>query len=110
MPGISTSVVAVATRPNLHVSGMTVMLESMATARPVVLTATPGVDDYARDGATALLTAPGDARALADRVLGLLAAPHDAEALGRRARAAVEERYTSTHMVRGLARAIGVAG
>ena len=40
----SASVVAIATRPNLHVSGMTVSLEAMATGRPVVATR------HARDG------------------------------------------------------------
>ena len=36
----SASVVAIATRPNLHASGMTVGLEAMAVGRPVVAYAT----------------------------------------------------------------------
>jgi len=103
------SVVAVATRPNLHVSGMTVGLESMATARPVVLTATPGADDYFEDGVTAALVPPSDPRALADRLLTLLDDPVTAADLGRRARAEVERRLTSAHMVEQMARAVGIA-
>ena len=104
------AVVAIATRPNLHVSGMTVLLESMATARPVVLTGSPGVEDYATDGETALLVPTRDAGGLADRVLGLLADPGEARALGERARASVEARLTSDHMVQDLARVIGLVG
>lgn len=102
------SVVAVATRPNLHMSGLTVTLESMSTGRPVVLTRTPGVDDYVVDGDNALLSSVGEPEELAERVIALLASPDDARALGERARAVVEERFTSGHMVRGLARVTGL--
>lgn len=102
------SVVAVATRPNLHMSGLTVSLESMATARPVVLTATPGVEDYVEDGVNGLLVPPRDPRALAGRVLDLLADPDAAAATGVRARARLEERFTSAHMVAGMAAAVGL--
>lgn len=103
------SVVAVATRPNLHMSGLTVSLESMATARPVVLTASPGVEDYVTDGENAHLVAGGDPDALAARVLALLDSPTDARDLGQRARAGVEAGLTSAHMVQGMARAVGLA-
>jgi glycosyltransferase involved in cell wall biosynthesis len=103
------SVVVVATRPNLHVSGMTVSLESMAMARPVVLTRTPGAEDYIEDGTTGLFASVGDPGSVADRILDLLAAPEEAKVLGARARAEVEARLTSAHMVRGLSRAIGLS-
>lgn len=101
-------VLVIATRPNLHVSGATVGMEAMATGRPVVVTRTPGTDDYFRDGRTALLAAPGDAVGLADHVLQLLADPAAAAALGRAARAEVEQRLTSEALVRDLARVLGV--
>lgn len=104
------SVVVVATRPNLHMSGLTVTLESMSTGRPVVLTRTPGVEDYVVDGDNALLSTVGEPDELAAHVLGLLASPDDARALGERARAVVEQRFTSGHMVRGLARVTGLTG
>lgn len=97
------AVVAVATRPNLHVSGATVGMEAMATGRPVVMTRTPGTEDYFRDGAGARLASPGDAAGLAGHVLELLADPSAAAALGRSAREEVERRLTSAAMVRDLA-------
>lgn len=102
------SVVAIATRPNLHASGMTVSLEAMATARPIVVTRTPGIEDYVDDGVTGLLVPVGDDAALADRVSRLLVDPASAAALGRAGRAAVEESLTTRHLVRGLAAFLGV--
>ncbi|MFG6492863.1 glycosyltransferase family 4 protein [Microbacterium sp. P03] len=94
----SASVVAIATRPNLHVSGMTVSLESMATGRPVVETRTPGMDDYVAHGDTGLLSEPGDPDALAAHVLELLEDPERAREMGRSARRTVETRFTSEQM------------
>ncbi|WP_456789887.1 glycosyltransferase family 4 protein [Cellulomonas sp. P5_C5] len=102
------SVVAVATRPNLHMSGLTVSLESMATARPVVLTRTPGVEDYVDDGANARLVATESPESLADAVVELLDDPAEARALGLRARAVVEDRLTSVHLVDNMAAAVGL--
>ena len=102
------SVVAVATRPNLHMSGLTVSLESMATARPVVLTRTPGVEDYVADGDNARLVPTEAPEDLADAVVELLDDPTAAHALGRRARAAVEDRLTSVHLVDNMAAAVGL--
>lgn len=96
------SVVAVATRPNLHVSGMTVSLEAMSTGRPVVLSDHPGVGDYVADGRTGLLARPGDPGAMADRILDLLDDPAAAAAMGGRGRAAVEERFTTRAMCGAL--------
>jgi glycosyltransferase involved in cell wall biosynthesis len=102
------SVVALATRPNQHPSGMTVSLESMATARPVVMTDTPGIDDYVLDERTGFLTPVGDSRAMAGRVLQLLADPALAEEFGLAGRAAVEAGLTSSHMVQELAAFTGL--
>ena len=100
------SVVAVATRPNLHMSGLTVSLESMATARPVVLTRTPGVEDYVDDGDNARLVPTEAPEDLADAVVELLDDPAAAHALGLRARAAIEDRLTSVHLVDNMAAAV----
>ncbi|WP_253258955.1 glycosyltransferase family 4 protein [Subtercola boreus] len=97
------SVVAIATRPNLHASGMTVSLEAMATARPVVMTDTPGIDDYVFDQQTGFLTPVGDAPAMAERVLQLLADASLAQEFGLAGRRAVEAGLTSSQMVRELA-------
>lgn len=94
----SASLVAIATRPNLHVSGMTVSLEALATGRPVVATRTPGMDDYIADGETGLLSAPADAEALAANILALLSDPARAAEMGAAGRRSVEERFTSELM------------
>lgn len=83
------SVVALPTLDNLHVSGMTAALEAQASARPVVLSGTPGAEDYVRDGTCGHLVPPGDAAALASRVQDVLdggaATVADMGAAGRRA-------------------------
>ncbi|MFP7833512.1 glycosyltransferase family 4 protein [Marisediminicola sp. LYQ134] len=100
------SVVAIATRPNLHVSGMTVALESMSVGRPVVVTSTPGMDDYVQDGETGRLATVGDGSSVAAAVLDLLRAPDVAADLGRAARAAVEDDMTTAHLAGRLSRII----
>lgn len=100
------SVVAVATRPNLHVSGLTVSLESMATGRPVVITESPGMDDYLHDGGTAVLVPPRRADVLCEGIIRLLDDPAQAEHMGHRGRAAIEQGLTTAHLARNLARFI----
>lgn len=89
------SVVAVALRPNLHVSGATVMLEAMACERPVVATATAGVAEYVRDRETGVLVPAGDADALARALDELLSDPEGARELGREGRRRVEGGFSS---------------
>lgn len=103
----SASIVAIATRPNLHVSGMTVSLEAMATGRPVVETRSPGMDDYVVHGETGLLTEQGDDAALADGVLALLADEDRAQALGVASRERVASAFTSASMTRRIAEILG---
>ena len=97
------SVVAVATRDNLHASGMTVSLEAMATGRPVVMTNTPGIEDYVEHERTGLLAPVGDSSALAGHVLRLLGDEAEARAFGAAGRALVEERLTTRHLAASLA-------
>lgn len=103
------SVVALATLPNLHVSGVTVALEAMATGRPVVITGSPGMDDYVEDGVTGLVTPQGDPAALADGVTDLLTDPDRARRMGEAARAAVSTGMTTRHLVDGLSGVLGLA-
>lgn len=100
------SVVAVATHPNLHVSGMTVSLEAQSVGRPVVLTRTPGTADYVEDGETGFLTPVGDAGRLADHIISILDDPDAGAALGSRGRAAIERDLTDRHLAARLRRAI----
>lgn len=97
------SVVAIATRPNLHASGMTVSLEAMAVGRPVVITETPGLNDYVQDRETGFLVPCNDDRALASRILTLLEDQDEARAMGARARRRVVATFTSKQMADEIA-------
>ncbi len=98
----ATTVVAIATRPNLHVSGMTAVLEGMATGRPVVLTRTPGAEDYVRDGEWGLLTEPGSVEDLASGILYSLDSGN-AERMGAAAAMAVAAEFSSARLAARLA-------
>lgn len=97
------SVVALATRPNLHASGMTVGLEAQSVGRPVVVCDTPGMGDYFVDGETAALVPPRDPERMAAEILTLLDDPARAEGLGRAGREHVLSRHTTSTMGAELA-------
>ena len=97
------SIVAVATRHNLHVSGMTTALEAMSMGRPVVLSGTPGAGDYVKDGRTGRLVLPGDAQAMADAMVELLSEREMLSTMGSAAAAHVRECHSESSMARRLA-------
>jgi glycosyltransferase involved in cell wall biosynthesis len=98
------SVVAIAAKPVPAAgSGLTVTLEAMACARPVVITANPGIEEYVEHGLTGLLVPPGDDEAFADAVASLLADPAAAQEMGRAGRRAVEQRFTTDHLAADIA-------
>lgn len=97
------AVVAVAVRSNLHVSGISVVLEAMACQRAVVATRTPGITEYIDDGCTGLLVPPGDKDHLAAAIGGLLADPERRHEMGRAAHAAVVRRHSTEHQAARLA-------
>ena len=100
------SVVAVATANNLHASGMTVSLEAMATGRPVVMTRTPGIEDYINDGVSGFLTPPGDHKALAAAVARLLEQPQLAHQMGLAGQREVADGMTTAHLARRISEII----
>lgn len=97
------SVAVLATRPNLHASGMTVGLEAQACAVPVVACGTPGMDDYFDDGVTAALVPPLDPERMAAAVVELLDEPDRARAMGRAGREKVLASHTTSTMAGDLA-------
>jgi glycosyltransferase involved in cell wall biosynthesis len=106
------TVVAVAVRPNLHVSGITVILEAMARGLPVVTTRTAGIEAYLDDGRTAVLVPPGNEGAMADALVDLLRDPAAATALGENGRRHVLEHHSTETMaaaLRGVLAGVGVA-
>lgn len=95
-------VVAVALRPTRQGSGLTVALEAMASARPLVITGNPGLEQYVEHGVTGLLVPPGDASAMAQAVRSLLLDPEAAAEMGRQARRRVMQLFTSRDMAEDL--------
>lgn len=98
----ASSVLVLATRENLHVSGMTAALEAMATGRPVVATATAGMTDYVRPNDSGFLVPVRQSEQLAERTLQLLDDPVLARQMGERGRDAVETVLNTERMIQDL--------
>ncbi|MBU9766758.1 glycosyltransferase family 4 protein [Mycobacterium sp. TNTM28] len=96
-------VVAVALKPTVSGSGLTVALEAMASGRPLVMTANPGVDAYVEHGVTGLLVPPDDVDAFAAAIGELLSDPARRAEMGAAAAIRARERFTSSRMVANLA-------
>jgi glycosyltransferase involved in cell wall biosynthesis len=71
----------------------TVILEAMASARPVVSTRLAGIPELVIDAATGLLAPPGDSKALAHALEQLLADPELRLRFGHAGRARVEQHF-----------------
>jgi glycosyltransferase involved in cell wall biosynthesis len=97
------SVVAVATRPNIHGSGMSVILEAMACGRPYVVTASEGLEGYLRHGYDGLVVPAGDVELFTSAVGALLADPERADAMGAAGRARLERELTTDIQAKHLA-------
>lgn len=99
-------VVALAAQPSNRGTGSTVVLEAAASARPVVATRNPAMEDLVgTDGTRGLLVPPGDPQAFAEALATLLTDPGRARAMGAAARAWLEENHTTAHMaadIRGV--------
>jgi glycosyltransferase involved in cell wall biosynthesis len=85
----SCAVVVVPLQPNDFQAGITTILEAMAMARPVVVTATAGQRDVVVDGETGVLVPPDDPQALREALRRLLADARERRRLGENARDAV---------------------
>lgn len=77
-----------------------VMLESMATARPVVVSRAGGMPEIIRDGINGYVVPMGDAAALAAKCRELLSDPRLCRQLGRQGRALTEKHWTKEVMTR----------
>jgi glycosyltransferase involved in cell wall biosynthesis len=97
------SVVAIALKPTLSGSGLTVALEAMSSGRAVVMTDNPGISDYVEHGVTGLLVPPNDVEAFAAAIGELLADPQRRAEMGAAGAARVRERFTSGVMASDLA-------
>jgi glycosyltransferase involved in cell wall biosynthesis len=97
------AVVAVATQPNIHGSGMSVVLEAMACGRPYVVTASAGLEGYVRHGHDGLVVPPGNIDMFARAVEGLLADPQRADGMGAAGRARLVRELTTDNQAKHLA-------
>jgi glycosyltransferase involved in cell wall biosynthesis len=95
--------VAICTRPNIHASGLTATLESMAMGKAVVATRNPGLEDYVVHGETGLLVPPDDPEAMARALVELVTDPDRCSQLGAAARARVVGKLSTKAMCRRLA-------
>jgi glycosyltransferase involved in cell wall biosynthesis len=82
-----------------------VALEAMASGVPIVASDVGGLKEMLRDGDTALLVRPGDARALCSAIVTCLDDPGMRDRMVARAGAEVEEQYDVRRMI---VRIIGV--
>jgi glycosyltransferase involved in cell wall biosynthesis len=77
-------------------------IEAYAAGRPVVASATGGVEDWLDHGRTGLSVPAGDVRALATALSELLDDPERQQAMGEAGRRTVSERFTEAHHVAAL--------
>jgi len=77
-------------------------LEAQAAGRPVIASATGGVEDWLEDGVNGMCVRPGDARDLARALDELLADPDRQAAMGAAGRQMVSERFTPERHVAAL--------
>lgn len=75
-----------------------VMLEAMATGRPIVVSRAGGMPEVVKDGQNGFIVEMKNEEELADRCLQLLLNPDLAEAMGKKGREMVEKHYTKEIM------------
>lgn len=96
-------VVAVPTHVRAYPTGQSVALESMAMARCCVVTDTPAMRDYLRDGVDALLVPAHDVSGLRAALQRAVADGELRAQVGAAARRAVEDRFNAPTMWRTIA-------
>ncbi|MEA3209729.1 MAG: hypothetical protein QOE70_2786 [Chthoniobacter sp.] len=80
----------------------TVILEAMASAKPIVSTQVAGVPEQIVDGRTGLLVKPGDERGLADALARLVQSLELRQQFGQAARRRLEEEFAIERTVQPL--------
>ncbi|MDE2261551.1 MAG: glycosyltransferase family 4 protein [Gammaproteobacteria bacterium] len=88
-------------RPDIS-SGQVVLMQAMRCAKPIVISATAGIEDYVADGTDVLLFKPGSAEDLASRLRILLENAGLRRAMGAAAGETYEQRFNSSAFARDL--------
>lgn len=79
-----------------------VILETMASSRPVIATRIGGIPEAIQDGENGLLIAVGDVGEFFKAILRLSREPQFAKALGRKGRNIAEQRFTTTALAQAV--------
>lgn len=80
------TIVAVTTFSTPNACGVTSLLEAMAMAKPIIVSANPALRDYIPPDDACIVVPIGDRAALGAAIAALLANPSEAAAMGERAR------------------------
>ncbi|MDB4989421.1 MAG: sugar transferase, PEP-CTERM/EpsH1 system associated [Myxococcaceae bacterium] len=88
-----------------YAAGVNAVLEGMAMAKPVVVSASRGLDSYLDDGAVRPVP-PGNPAAMREALLEVIQSPATALALGQRARQIVEAGRNLDSYVAAIARTV----
>lgn len=92
-----------------YAAGVSVLLEAMAMAKPVVISRTAGISDYVVPDETGVYAAPADADELRHRILDLWEQPTRLQRLGVNARQLVEEKINMDLYVEQVAQIVNEA-
>jgi glycosyltransferase involved in cell wall biosynthesis len=84
-------------------------IEALAAGRPVIASATGGIEDWLEHGVNGLLVPAGDVAALATTLTELLADPVRQAAMGAAGMRLVAERYSRERHVAALSEAYAAA-
>jgi glycosyltransferase involved in cell wall biosynthesis len=98
----SADVVVCSVFDNAYAAGVTTILEAASVGRPLVVTATRGLNDYL-SAERAMLVPPSNPRAMRSAIEGLLADRAWADQLAQAARQHVERHHSNEQWVNGIA-------
>jgi glycosyltransferase involved in cell wall biosynthesis len=97
------NVVVLPLRDMIHAGGINTLLEAMAMACPIVISASRGLSDYVVDGQTAVTVPVGDAAAMAAAIQRLARRRDEARTFGEHARRFVVEHCDNRQYAKILA-------
>lgn len=86
-----------------YAAGANGALEAMATGKPLILSRSPGLEDYVEHDETGYFVPPQDSATLRDSILSLWENPVQRQRLGANARRVVEERMNMDTYVNQIA-------
>lgn len=92
--------------PANHAAGVQALMEALACGRPVVVTATEGLEGYLDRPDVLRVVPPGDPAAMRAAITDLLAKPDERARMGERAAALARERYPLERYVEDLSSAL----